>query len=95
MRRPVGENCGAKPRLRLTNSHAGRRGGHGRGGVRKRLTAPDGGMNRRPKLSAEEHAALTGRDRERYARDSTEPVTANEQPISAAAGIGREAPDLL
>src|SRR4051812_9903697 len=59
-----------------------------------RLTVPFGEMERRPRLSADEHAALIERNRSRYAGDGA--ATAAVQPIGTAAGsIGLEAPDLL
>src|SRR4051812_20901469 len=61
-----------------------------------RLTVPFGEMERRPKLSVDEHAALIERNRSRYAGDGAELTAAAVQPIgAAAAGVELEAPDLL
>ena len=61
-----------------------------------RLTVPFGEMERRPKLSADEHAALIERNRSRYAGDGAAPTAATVQPIgNAATNIRLEAPDML
>src|SRR4051812_39413457 len=60
-----------------------------------RLTVPFGEMERRPKLSTDEHAVLIELNRARYAGDGAACTASYQVPGAGAVGVELGTPDLL